>query len=837
MQELFNATGAMTFDHKLKALQALLNHSLKAGDHMQKQQQADQKHAIKMASEASKAKQQNAVLSAKAAEAGAEFSPEPVPRMGMPMMAQPTNPEAGPNDTVPAMLEPGEAVIPVEAAQDPRNKPVIQAMIDQGRQRQQVKGYQAGTGSVSGVPSPYLPVNPQALTDQHAILLSEYRNAIGAGDSSAAESVLRELQRARLPLPNGAKDPGKAPPPAAKGVRFASSAAEMDKQAILKAELERVQGELATVTDPEARKRLEADVTSIKREMPVPVSWGSEGRLTDRSAGTVPVSWGSEGRLTDRSAGVPPSMPVETPKVDPAKVTAMENDETAASAYQSFTPESQAKAAELEASLSNPEVAAKALQAVEDAKAVPEEARQDFLGNAFAKIWGQDNSFFQGDDLTRFGLLMAGGLLTGGSFRGSLRVAGLEAIKSADSRRAAAVAAAAAKAKEGRDNVQELKKLTLQENARIRAASEALAKEGRTAARQEAVAARKAVTDLMSSWHRFPAELRDQFNSITTSEEYGKNPAAFTSMLVSAASPYTGAVKEEKVPQFSHTLRLRNGDVLPVFKDNTGHPTLVFDEASEQFQRVDPKILAGQLTQEEFESRLVSMQRETGARVESLVFNRLNQKLQPGQTGYINLGAAKSTFETAMTDLARSEVFSTDRKALEALPKALDEFIGGASDTDLRKALGDAMFLKRALIGQVIYKSDISDEALYRSPVDKKPPSLEALSKFAHQLEGYAERHKGGYSGAARELEENWRKLEKAVKGKPVSDPLRRHYEVLVEEAKRHGVSPFMWSVIKDVDPAKAAAATKAASQPKAKDEVVENPFGSSTDSYYPVSP
>jgi hypothetical protein len=46
---------------------------------------------------------------------------------------KPTNPEAGPSDTVPAMLTPGEAVIPAPAAQNPANKPAIEAMINEGR--------------------------------------------------------------------------------------------------------------------------------------------------------------------------------------------------------------------------------------------------------------------------------------------------------------------------------------------------------------------------------------------------------------------------------------------------------------------------------------------------------------------------------------------------------------------------------------------------------------------------------------------------------------------------------------------------------------------------------
>ena len=48
-------------------------------------------------------------------------------------MPIPMNPEAGPSDTVPALLTPGEAVIPAPAAQNPANKPIIDAMVNEGR--------------------------------------------------------------------------------------------------------------------------------------------------------------------------------------------------------------------------------------------------------------------------------------------------------------------------------------------------------------------------------------------------------------------------------------------------------------------------------------------------------------------------------------------------------------------------------------------------------------------------------------------------------------------------------------------------------------------------------
>lgn len=66
------------------------------------------------------------------------------------------NPEAGPSDTVPAMLTPGEAVIPASVAQDSAYKPVIEALVEEGRMRNRqpggVKGF--ADGGVVPVPVP-----------------------------------------------------------------------------------------------------------------------------------------------------------------------------------------------------------------------------------------------------------------------------------------------------------------------------------------------------------------------------------------------------------------------------------------------------------------------------------------------------------------------------------------------------------------------------------------------------------------------------------------------------------------------------------------------------------
>lgn len=82
-------------------------------------------HAIKVAKELAKVEQVDGLNIGKYLKGIVNQQKAP--------LAAPTNPEAGPGDKVPALLTPGEAVIPAPAAQDPRNKPIIQELVNQGR--------------------------------------------------------------------------------------------------------------------------------------------------------------------------------------------------------------------------------------------------------------------------------------------------------------------------------------------------------------------------------------------------------------------------------------------------------------------------------------------------------------------------------------------------------------------------------------------------------------------------------------------------------------------------------------------------------------------------------
>jgi len=80
------------------------------------------------------------------------------------------------------------------------------------------------------------------------------------------------------------------------------------------------------------------------------------------------------------------------------------------------------------------------------------EQKKSWLEKAIASVYGP-TGVFSDSELARFAVIAAGGLLTGGSVGGSLKYAGLDALKSADARRAAQ----ATRSNEELKNTRELK--------------------------------------------------------------------------------------------------------------------------------------------------------------------------------------------------------------------------------------------------------------------------------------------------------------------------------------------------------------------------------------------
>jgi len=128
----------MSGKQKRESMKFLFDELRKNSAYTKEQKRKEQAHAQQMAH---KDESHSAKL---------EVPPKRFMPMGMPM-----NPEAGPNDKIPALLSKGEAVIPSKAAQDPMNKPLIKAMVREGRSDRNLsvpmpKGFNYGTTNVQG---------------------------------------------------------------------------------------------------------------------------------------------------------------------------------------------------------------------------------------------------------------------------------------------------------------------------------------------------------------------------------------------------------------------------------------------------------------------------------------------------------------------------------------------------------------------------------------------------------------------------------------------------------------------------------------------------------------
>jgi hypothetical protein len=95
----------------------------------------DQLHKVKLAKELAKTQQVDGLDISKTLPLVVNADKSKATPVRAPLSGTPTNPEAGPSDTVLTKLTPGEAVIPKPVAQDPAYKPVIQHMVNEGRAR------------------------------------------------------------------------------------------------------------------------------------------------------------------------------------------------------------------------------------------------------------------------------------------------------------------------------------------------------------------------------------------------------------------------------------------------------------------------------------------------------------------------------------------------------------------------------------------------------------------------------------------------------------------------------------------------------------------------------
>lgn len=473
-----------------------------------------------------------------------------------------------PSDTVPAMLTPGEAVIPAPAAQHPANKPVIKALVEQGRamnanqaplgtgmadqarkalsgrqqqldkKEREALGYKDGATTIpfsvetSGVVEPMISEEELArlskipaskLTADDAKKIAQVTSRVDRlsqndvtyipfGDAVKAEKMMaKEMDGARKDFslkdnlaelekeisktsdPNvksilteelralKGSNPAEVPNPARasrigelqKAIAKSTDMAETNR---LSAELEQLQGSNTfTIPKPEKFISEEATLRKLIENPGTDANTRGQARMrlqtlrSEKGAAEVPkmtreygtakalpgdvvtdptIRVGTEkGRasMSDVMKEIPkPSQPV------PTKSTA----EMVAGVPAPVSNDGSAQhIAMLDNLLKDPVVADKLTkleQTPPPAGATPEE-QKSYLATGLSKIF-DGSGMFNSEDLIRFALLAAGGMLTGGSVGGSIRYAGLHTLQASDQRRSAERSAAATAAQREADS-------------------------------------------------------------------------------------------------------------------------------------------------------------------------------------------------------------------------------------------------------------------------------------------------------------------------------------------------------------------------------------------------
>jgi len=421
-----------------------------------------------------------------------------------------------PKDTVPAMLTPGEAVIPAPAAQDPANKPVIRALVNQGRAMNAAENRSAplGTGFVNSArrerealgynqgttATPFFEVGSdvveQMITEEELARLSKIPvSELTAEDARKIAQVSGRVDR--LSENDITYIPFGTAPKAEKMFAREMEGAKADFS--LATNIKELEKEIGRTRDPKAKEILQEELTRLKGQNPAvpmaatkepPVSGWDEGggylpdwklkqmgvpgasgtgttnapvpkrlsldeerksviseELSSRRSrmGDLKDGYGSSG--TDQkvpvptaiSGEVPPvSAPVEVPKPSqpvPTKSTA-EIVAGAPAVDLGKDPGAQ-HVAMLDNLLKDPVVTQKLsiLEQQKPPEGTPLEEQKNILAQGLSKIFG-DSGMFNSEDLIRFALLAAGGMLTGGSVGGSIRYAGLHTLQASDQRRA-----------------------------------------------------------------------------------------------------------------------------------------------------------------------------------------------------------------------------------------------------------------------------------------------------------------------------------------------------------------------------------------------------------------
>jgi hypothetical protein len=379
--------------------------------------------------------------------------------LGAPKMA------AKGTDTVPAMLTRGEAVIPREAAQDPANKPVIAAMVNGGKPE-----YYAGGTTYAGEDEDYKPMPGYAREVQLRDRVNEPNpvpQVLTAKRQAEDSAGIRELLKTETNsdtrrLLMEALNP--VPPETIKAERIAGDQAAFDRElanpnvsaaskAILMGSEPYVAGQPVTSQVPVPANKMKS--LGYDTQVVSPNWLGKENKESPnaamRASGAFPVTTpaGVKGIAVPNARGVP-EYPSQTPAAVPPVAYSSAKDSQAvepASTKGSEPDFNQEAFNNLGiASSERAEIIGGFVKTANEMGGSGQE-KQGWLANALSGLFG-DTGLFNARELTRFGIVAAGGMLTGGSTGGSLRYAGKDALNQSDARMANQQAEAVAEKKE-----------------------------------------------------------------------------------------------------------------------------------------------------------------------------------------------------------------------------------------------------------------------------------------------------------------------------------------------------------------------------------------------------
>jgi hypothetical protein len=334
-------------------------------------------------------------------------------------------------DTVPTLLTPGEAVIPEPAAQNPNNKPIIEALIHEGRQKNAMQGMADGgvvgddelrrqaekrqaewaARGATNIPSVEELMSMQRLMDPAYANQVALAGGVPEGYVPPPKGFGQAGTNINLMAPAGAQTvavPLKESAGGGRGFVNPSVVPAMRPDKALRDARGQAMRDLYTSQDPKETSvgQWNQNVQAIAQENQVP----HLERPNPPGSVTPPVT------PIDPTINIQ-STPVTTVEVRPGETGS----------------QSEKVMKEFEKTAASPQVLSQMNILAEEVKNNPN-ADQGWLAKRLTEVWGP-TGLFRDEDLGRFALVAAGGMLFGGSPLGSLRFAAQDAMKVADNRR------------------------------------------------------------------------------------------------------------------------------------------------------------------------------------------------------------------------------------------------------------------------------------------------------------------------------------------------------------------------------------------------------------------